>query len=280
MIINQQSSRRLLEHGGMLRRNWPWILTGGCACAAGALVVSLFLPSVYRATTYLLVSESKIGAAARDTNLQQMAMLPTFVPFVDNDALIDESLKKFKLDKAPYNLSVDLFRRKNYLDVRAPKSTRLLELSIEFPDARLAADLANEVAQGAVRYNEKLNASDTVATQEFLKKQLDAALHAQDEAADRRLRAFDEARIEDREKQLAILLSEKDHLSTNLRQLRLDLAQNQGRSSTLEKALASEPALISLKKSITSDRFLELAAGKVFPDGTPLVVTEESINQT
>jgi capsular polysaccharide biosynthesis protein len=199
---------------------------------------------------------------------------------VDNDALIDESLKKFKLDKAPYNLSADLFRRKNYLDVRAPKSTRLLELSIEFPDARLAADLANEVAQGAVRYNEKLNASDTVATQEFLKKQLDAAMHAQDQAAERRLGAFDEARIEDREKQLAILLSEKDHLSTNLRQLRLDLAQNQGRSSTLEKALASEPAVISLKKSITSDRFLELAAGKVFPDGTPLVVTEESINQT
>jgi hypothetical protein len=28
-----------------------------------------------------------------------MAMLPTFVPFVDNDALIDESLKKLKLDR-------------------------------------------------------------------------------------------------------------------------------------------------------------------------------------
>src|SRR6188768_583010 len=153
MIINRSGNRRLLERGGALRRQGLWILAGGCACAAGALIVSLYLPSMYRATTYLLVSDSKIGDSSRDTNLQQMAMLPTFVPFVDNDALIDESLKKLKLDQPPYNLTLDVFRRRNYLDVRTPKSTRLLELNIEFPDARLAADLANEVAQGAVQYN-------------------------------------------------------------------------------------------------------------------------------
>jgi capsular polysaccharide biosynthesis protein len=245
----------------------------------GALIVSLFLPSVYRATTYLLVSESKIGESSRDTNLQQMAMLPTFIPFVDNDALIDESLKKLKLDQSPYNLTLDLFRRRDYLDVRAPKSTRLLELNIEFPDARLASDLANEIAQGAVQYNQRLNASDTVATQEFLRKQLDHALQAQVEAAGHRLKALEEARIEDREKELSILLAEKDKLSTQLQQLRLDLVQNQGRARSLEKALADEPELISLKRSVTSDRFVELAASRAFPDATPLVVTEESVNK-
>jgi succinoglycan biosynthesis transport protein ExoP len=273
------TNRKLLERGGALHRHWPWIVAGGSACAAGALIVSLFLPSVYRATTYLLISESRIGEPARDTNLQQMAMLPTFIPFVDNDALIEESLKKLKLDQPPYNLTLDLFRRRNYLDVRAPKSTRLLELNIEFPDARLAADLANEVAQGAVQYNQRLNISDTVSTQEFLRKQLDRALEAQTEAASQRLRALEEARIEDREKELSILLAEKDHLSTQLQQLRLDLVQNQGRTKSLEKALADEPELISLKRSVTSDRFVELAAEKAFPDGTPLVVTEESVNK-
>jgi uncharacterized protein involved in exopolysaccharide biosynthesis len=208
-----------------------------------------------------------------------MAMLPTFVPFVDNDALIDESLKKLKLDQTPYNLTVDLFRRKNYLDVRTPKSTRLLELNIEFPDARLAADLANELAQGAVRYNERLNATDTVASQEFLRRQLDRATTAQAEAAERRLKAFEEARIEDREKELAILLAEKDRLSTQLQQLRLDLVQNQGRTRSLQQALANEPEVISLKRSVTSDRFTELAAAKTFPEGTPLVVTEETVNK-
>ena len=264
---------------GQLYRHWLWIVAGGCACAVGALIVSLSLPNIYRATTYLLISESKIGESARDTNLQQMAMLPTFIPFVDNDALIDASLKKLKLDQPPYNLTLDLFRRKDYLDVRTPKSTRLLELNIEFPDARLAADLANEMAQGAVEYNQKLNVSDTVATQEFLRKQLDGALEAQTGAAGERLKALDEARIEDREKELSILLAEKDRLSTQLQQLRLDLVQNQGRTRSLEKALADEPELISLKRIVTSDRFVELAAAKTFPDGTPLVVTEESVNK-
>ena len=277
--MNEETSRTLSSRGDALYRHWLWILTGGCACGAAALVVSLFLPNVYRATTYLLISESKIGESARDTNLQQMAMLPTFVPFVDNDALIDESLKKLQLDQPPYNLTLDVFRRRNYLDVRTPKSTRLLELNVEFPDARLAADLANEVAQGAVQYNQKLNATDTVATQEFLRKQLDRALESQVEAAAQKLKALEDARIEDREKELSILLAEKDRLSTQLQQLRLELVQNQGRTQSLEKALADEPERISLKRSVTSDRFVELAATRAFPDGTPLVVTEESVNK-
>ena len=268
-----------MRRGGALYRHWPWILAGGCVCATGALIVSMFLPSVYRATTYLLVSESKIGESARDTNLQQMAMLPTFIPFVDNDALIEESIKKLKLDQSPYNLTLDLFRRRNYLDVRTPKQTRLLELNIEFPDARLAADLANEVAQGAVQYNQRLNTTDTVATQEFLKKQLDGALEAQAAAAGKRLKTLEEARIEDREKELSILLAEKDRQSTQLQQLSLALAQDQGRTRSLEKALTEEPPVIALKRSVTSDRFTERAAANAFPDGTPLVVTEESVNK-
>ena len=280
MIINQSGSRKLLERGGALHRHWLWIVAAGIACATAALIVSLFLPKMYRATTYVLISESKIGASSRDTNLQQMAMLPTFVPFVDNDALIEESLKKLKLDQSPFNLTVDLFRRENYLDVRAPKSSRLLELNVEFPDAQLSADLANEIAQGSVRFNDKLNATDTVATKEFLKKQLDQARAAQEEVADRRLRILEEARIEDREKDLAILLTEKDRLATSLQQLRLDFVQNQSRSQSLERILASEPELLFLKRSITSDRLAEKAAAQAFPDGTPLVVTEEAINET
>ena len=279
MTMHRDTNRKLLQRGRSLYRNWLWILAGGCACAAAALIVSLFMPNVYRATTYLLISESRLGDSARDTNLQQMAMLPTFIPFVDNDALIDESLKKLKLDQPPYNLTLDLFRRRNYLDVRTPKSTRLLELNIEFPDARLAADLANAVAQGAVQYNQRLNTTDTVATQEFLRTQLDRAQEAQAETAEQRVKILAEARIEDREKELSILLAEKDRLSTQLQQLRLELVQNQGRTQSLEKALAEEPELISLKRSVTSDRYVERAAANSFPDGTPLVIAEESVNK-
>src|SRR5215475_14956072 len=173
MTIDQECDRRVLGRIHKLRRHWLGILEGAAVCALVALGVSLFSPKIYRATTYLIVSESKIGTGTRETSALQVAMLPTFISFVDNDALISQALKKYGLDEPPYNLTVDRFRRSNFLDVRIPKSTRLLELNIEFPDARLAADLANELARTAVEFNDQLNASDTSATREFLKKQLD-----------------------------------------------------------------------------------------------------------
>jgi len=278
MMIDHETNRSFMKRLETLRHRSGWILAGAFACAAGALVISLFSPSIYRSTTYVLISESKIGSVSRDSNLQQMAMLPTFVPFVDNDALIGETLKKFHLDQPPYELTVEKFRRKNYLDVRVPKSTRLLELDVEFPDARLAAGLANDIAQRAISFNDKLNATDTTATQEFLRKELDQARSDLAEAGGRRLKVHEEAHIEDLNANLTILLMERDKLSTRLQQLRMELVQDESKSQSLERALADEPKTILLKKSVTSDRFTEQAAEKAFPEGTPLTVTEESLN--
>jgi uncharacterized protein involved in exopolysaccharide biosynthesis len=278
MMIDHETNWRFRKSMETLRHRSGWIMAGGLACAAGALIISLFMPRIYRSTTYVLISESKIGSVSRDSNLQQMAMLPTFVPFVDNDELIGESLKKFHLDQPPYELTVDKFRRKNYLDVRVPKSTRLLELDVEFPDARIAADLANDIAQGAVRFNDQLNTTDTTATQEFLKKELDQARNELADAGARRLKVHEEAHIEDLDANLTILLTERDKLSPRLQQLRVELVQDESKSQSLERALVDEPKTILLKKSVTSDRFTEQAAEKAFPEGTPLSVTEETVN--
>jgi capsular polysaccharide biosynthesis protein len=273
--LDQQFTRRLKK----LRHHWLLILEGACGCALVALIISLFLPKIYRATTYILVSESKIGAGSKDNAALQMVMLPTFTPFVDNDALISESLKKLRLDGPPYNLTVDRFRRRNYLDVRIPKSTRLLEVNVEFPDPRSAADLVNALAQGAVEFNDRMNLTDTMSTQVFLKKQLDAASDGLNRAAARRVKVQEEARIEDREGELATLLAEKDKLSAQLEQLRLNLSQEQAKSTSLKQALAAEPQTIQLKKSVIADRFLEVATEKLNPQGTPLSMIEESPNK-
>jgi polysaccharide biosynthesis transport protein len=280
MMKDHDANPRFMRRIAMLSRYWFRILAGGVACAAGVLAVSLYSPSIYRATTFIMVSESKIGESSRDSNLQQMAMLPTFVPFVDNDALIDESLKKFHLDQPPYELTADRFRRRNYLDVRVPRSTRLLEVNVEFPDARLAADLANDIAQGAVRFNDRLNSTDTKATQEFLKTRLDQVREGMDKTTKRRLEIREQAHIEAREKDLTILLAEKDRLATRLQQLRQDLIQNENKARALEQVLADEPRTVSIKRSITGDRFTERAAEKLLPNETPLAVTEESLNLT
>lgn len=279
-MMDSNADRRLVTRVGKLRRHWRWIAEGASACAGAALLVSLLLPNIYRATTYIMVSESKIGSGSGDTPWQQLATLPTFIPFVDNDALIRESLEKFRLDRPPYNLTVDRFRRKNYVDVQIPKSTRLLEVDVEFPNAKIAADLANDLARRAVQFNDRMNAADTLSMRNFLKRQLEEATGRLTEAAIQRLKIQQEAHMEDREKELGILLAEKERLSTHLEQLRLALAQDQGRKRTLKQALADQPRTYELKKSVIADRFLERAVERIDPSGAPLSMTEESLNTT
>lgn len=278
-MMEYDDDRKLARRIGRLRRHARWILIGTALGALTALVISLVLPKTYRATTYVLVSDSKIGPATQ-VQVWPYAM-PTFVPFVANDELVAKALKQFHLDQAPYNLTPGEFRRRNYLDVSIPKATRLLEISVEFPEARLASDLANYLAQTAVEYNNQMNATDTVATQNFLKQRLDQAAARTTEAAARRLQVREKARIEDREKGLTIRLGQKEQISNQFEQLRLTLAQNQDRAKSLQATLRDEPRTYQLKRSITSDRFLERASEKLNLDSQGILSsTEETLNTT
>ena len=264
-----------------LRRHRTWIIAGTALGGLAALVISLFLPKIYRATTYVLVSESKIGSTPQSVAWQQYALLPTYVTFVDNEALIQRAIEHFHLDQPPYRLTVQRFRANNYLDVRIPKNTRLLEIQVEFPDARQAADLANYLAETAVEFNDQMNATDTLATQKFLKQRLDqAAAHLADTQA-KRLQVRIKAQIEDKEKTLSILLGQKEEVSNQLGKLQLALAQNEGRAKSLEELVKGEPRTYQLKKSVTSDRFLERATEKLDLDKQGILsATEEVLNTT
>ena len=278
-MMDYDADRRMAGRLLRLRRHWRWILGGGGACGLAALIVSLSLPKIYRATTFILVSESKIGATSQVT-AWQYATLATYIPFVDNDELIDRAIRKHRLDQPPYNLTVGRFRRKGYLDVDIRKSSRLVELNLEFPDARLVADLANSLAQSAVELNDRINAADTLATQQFLKRRLDVASENVAATAGRRVAVRERAKIEDREKEVSILLTEKEQLSAQLQRLGLSLEQNRAKATALERELRAEPRIFNLTKSITSNRFLERAAEKAGEGETPLSVTEESLNAT
>lgn len=279
-MMDYETDRAFKNRLRKIQRHGRWILAGTALAGLTAFVISLFLPKTYQATTYVLVSESKIGPSA-PTPSWQYALLATYVPFVDNDALIARAIRRFHLDQPPYNLTLQKFREKDCLDVRIPKSTRLLEIEVEFPDAKLAADLANFLAQGAVDFNDQINTSDTLTTQKFMQQRLDQATAHLAEAEARRLEVRRKARIEDREKVLSIMLNQKEQVSTQLEQFGMALAQNDGRAKSLEQALGGEPRTFQLQKSVTSDRFLEHAAEKAgFDKPGDLSATEEVLNTT
>jgi succinoglycan biosynthesis transport protein ExoP len=279
-MMDFEPDRRLARRLGRLRRQARWILAGTALCGLAALVISLLMAKIYRATTYVLVSESKIGATPAVPNWQY-ALLPTYVPFVDNDELLAKAIQRFHLDQPPYSLTPHRFRSRNYLDVSIPKSTRLLEISVEFPDAKLAADLANFLARTAVEFNTEMNAQDTESTQSFLKQRMDQAAARLADTEAIRLRVREKAHMEDKEKELSILLAQKEKMAGELQQLTLALAQNQSRASSLQQALSQEPRTIRLKKSLRADRTLERAADKLGLDSDgALSTTEETLNAT
>ncbi len=276
--MDYDADGKLVRRLYRLRQHRRWIMGGAAACALIALVVSLLLPKVYRATTYVLVSEPKLGSML-PTGAWQYALIRTYLPFVDSDALIASALHDLRLDQPPYELTVDKFRKRGYLDVDIPKSTRLLEINVEFPDARLAADVANYLAQNAVKFNDRLTVSDTEATQDFLSKRLAQAQDKLREVERERLKIRERAKLEDKEKELVILLDEKQQLAGQLQQLSLANAQNNAKAKTLQARLSLEPPILSLKKNVFSDPVLQYAVTR--PGGASdlqLSVSEETVN--
>lgn len=261
-----------------IHRHRRWIIAGTALSCLAALVVSLFLAKIYRATTYVLVSESKIEATSQNA-MWQYSLIRTYVPFVDSDALIGRAIHDLHLDQAPYGLTVGSFRRHRYLDVDVPKGTRLLEIDVEFPDARLAADLANYLAQNAADFNNQLTMRETQTTQAFLKLRMDQAAKHLAEVEAERLTVNKEAGLEDREKEVSILLQEKSGASNQLEQFKMVQAQKEAEVKSLGEQLSKEPQILSLKKSVTSDPYVQHALQQTrgSSDGS-LAISEESIN--
>jgi protein tyrosine kinase modulator len=262
-----------------LRRHGRLIVAGACLSMLVALVVSWASPKTYRARTYVLISESKVNPDVSRPDWDY-AFLPTYIHFVNNDALATKAIKHFHLDREPYNLTPHRLLKQS-VDTQVVKNTRLLEIDVDFPDARLAADLANYLANGAAELNAQINDIDTANTQKFLKARLDQASARLAEARAKNLDVERRAHIEDRERQLKILLDQKELVSRQVEDLRSAFAQYKQRSSSLAESLITEPRTVQLNKSVVSDRFLERAAQTLAPGNQNLLsATEEEVNPT
>ena len=157
----------------ILRSHYRLILGLTLACAIVTGLFSLLQKKVYRTSTYLLLSESKVEATQSTVpNYVYYEILRSYETFIINDSAILKILEKFGLQNPPYSLTVDAFRRQKILQVEWSKNTRLLQVSAEFPDPRLAAEIVNFFVASAVRINEELNAQDLQKAQTLIREQL------------------------------------------------------------------------------------------------------------
>jgi succinoglycan biosynthesis transport protein ExoP len=267
----------------ILRQRQKLIILGTLLCGITAGIVSWLQPKIFNATTHLLVSESKISeSSSHIPNFVYYELLRSYETFINNDYLMQKTVEHFQLHKPPYELTADKFRRRRFLQVKLSKNTRLLEVNVEFPDAKLAADIANYFAENALTFNEEMNARDTRRTREFLKQQLDQARQAQETAGQMLLDFSKSSGIEDLRESVWNLLEEKSQNESRLMQLNTDLSRIAARGEGLAKELKQQEPKIELKRSLADNPVFResLAAGtpdKIPPAATALM-KEESVN--
>jgi polysaccharide biosynthesis transport protein len=238
----------------ILEKRKGLILFCTLACALSAATFSLLQPRIYNATTFLLVSESRItDGDSRNPNYVFYELLRSYETFINNDYLIQKTLERFGLQKLPYSLSVDKFKRRHILQVELSKNTRLLEVNVEFPNAQLAADIANFFAENAVTFNEEMNARDTQRMRFFLKPQLDQASQQLDTSRKNLLEFSKNSRLEELRESVWNLLEEKSQNETELAKLNVSLARLSAKRDGLLAELKGQDPKIELKRSLVED---------------------------
>jgi tyrosine-protein kinase Etk/Wzc len=217
-----------------LRKRRRLIVLCTLTAALGAGILSFWQPKIYRAKTYLLLAESKLAdVESKVTNFVYYELLRSYETLINNDYLVSKTIQKFELQKAPYELSVDSFRRRAILQVELSKNTRLLEVTVEFPNARLAAEICNYFVNQAVVFNEELNSRDAEKARLFLKEQVDHTGQSM-ELAQNRLREFNQSStVEGLRESVRSLLAEKSGNETELAALQVELTRNAAKRDSL-----------------------------------------------
>jgi polysaccharide biosynthesis transport protein len=267
----------------ILEKRKGLILFCTLACAFSAAAFSLLQPKIYSATTFLLVSESKIADGdSRNPNYVFYELLRSYETFINNDYLIQKTLERFGLQKPPYSLSVDNFKRRHILQVELSKNTRLLEVDVEFPNAQLAADIANFFAENAVAFNEEMNARDTQRMRFFLKQQLDQASQELDTSRKNLLDFSKNSRLEELRESVWNLLEEKSLNESELAKLNVSLARLSAKRDGLLTQLKGQEPKIELKRSLVEDPLYreDLNSSGKGKGKLPLdtLIKEESVN--
>ena len=125
------------------------IIVGTLACmAATAVVVSFMLPEVYEASVIFLLEESKIPQERVVSQYLNPIIFETYGKtyegVIKNRAAMNQAIKKFQLDKEPYEFTLGGFG--TLISVAAVEKSKLLQLTVEFPNPQLARDIANFLA--------------------------------------------------------------------------------------------------------------------------------------
>ncbi len=193
------------HHLWVLRRRRWRILGFVAACELATLIVSSRVTPIYESTAVVDIDRQAASAvigeeAARSAGNDSDQFLATQIRLIQADAVLRPVTRKYRLlereqqfqDLPQWSASrVEgapvLLRR---LKVTRPPNTYLLLISYRSPDARLAADVANAVAQSYLQHTYNIRQRSSASLASYMEKEMEG-LKAKMEDSTQRLLQFE-----------------------------------------------------------------------------------------
>ncbi|MFQ5801446.1 MAG: GumC family protein [Candidatus Methylomirabilales bacterium] len=213
----EEQEVELIDYLNVIWRRKGLILGGTLLAVVTALVVSLNTPRTYEVSVTMLVTESKVPSAEGRGPAKTGLSPETFEGMIRNKSLAEKAIQKFGLDQEPYELTPRRFLD-GVISVKTQRQTNLIHLTVQFPDAKLAKEIANFLAEQAVELNTELNRADTLKTRDYIKKQLDGSRTKMERAQTTLVQFQREAHLATLRKEIEVLLAQKTNLGNKYRE--------------------------------------------------------------
>lgn len=249
------------------------------------------LPPVYEAKAVLIATQpaDKQQTRQQEEGLEQVvgtvSRLPqmtvnTYVGQVKTEAVLERVIKRLNLDPVLYT-PASLGRM---IQANAVKDTNLIEIKARHNDPKLAADIANALAQEFLSFISENNQAQMAKSVEFLEQQRQNVQKDLAKAA-AALKDFNSKPrgVDLLQKEVEKRMADLTEYQSQLNQAQVEVAQLEAARATLAERLASTPPTIKVKKPVSPETLalaetLRQESGQGGSLDIPLTVTSEEVN--
>ena len=164
------------EYVDYLRRRWRVIAVACAAALVVSISVSLLLPKRYTATASVVIeppggNDARIGTAVSAVYLESLKM---YESFASSDTLFARAAQQYHLQDPVHPQPIESLQRR-ILKVSKPRDTKILEIGVTLPDAKLAQSVAQFMANATVEMSHGENVAADNAYVEIAQRELDEA---------------------------------------------------------------------------------------------------------
>jgi capsular exopolysaccharide synthesis family protein len=146
----------------LLFRKWFWLLLLGAILGGGlGYLISLYQPTVYETATKIMVSRTMDQDSQTYYFFNEIQLAKTYAQLINTGPVL-EALS----DQLGYPV------KKSQIEVKQIADSLLLEVKVHDSDPQRAADIANSLVGVFIQYNDNLQSSRYLASEESLKGQI------------------------------------------------------------------------------------------------------------